>query len=159
MDATFWALIALILFFAVLYYFKVPGTVGSSLDKRAETISNELEEARKLREEAQALLAEYQRKRREAEEEAEAIVAEAKLEAERMTVEANEALQEMIERRTKAAERKIEQAEGQAVAEVRARAADIAVSAARKILEGKVSGKIADDLMKKSIEEVKGRLN
>lgn len=159
MDATFWALIALILFIALLYYLKVPGKIGASLDKRAETISNELEEARKLREEAQGLLAEYQRKRREAEEEAEAIVAEAKLEAERMTSEANEALQEMIERRTKAAERKIEQAEGQAVAEVRARAADIAVAAARKILEGKVSGKIADDLMKKSIDEVKGRLN
>lgn len=159
MDATFWALIALILFFALLYYLKVPGKIGDSLDKRAEKISSELEEARKLREEAQGLLAEYQRKRREAEAEAEAIVAEAKLEAERMTIEANEALQEMIDRRTKAAERKIEQAEGQAVAEVRARAADIAVAAARKILEGKVSGKIADDLMKKSIKEVQGRLN
>jgi len=159
MDATFWALVGLVLFFALITWIKVPGKVGAALDKRADTIRQELEEARKLREEAQALLAEYQRKRHEAEEEAEAIVAEARHEAERMTTEANQALEEMIERRTRAAERKIEQAEGQALAEVRARATDIAVAAAEAILAAKVKDKVADDLLAKSIEDVRARLN
>ncbi|MBA5778420.1 F0F1 ATP synthase subunit B [Stappia sp. F7233] len=159
MDATFWAFVSLVLFLALLVYLKIPGKIGSALDKRADTISKELDEARRLREEAQALLAEYQRKRREAEEEATAIVAEARLEAERLTTEANEALEEMIERRTKAAERKIEQAEGQAIAEVRARATDLAVAAAREILGKTVKGDLADGLLGKSIDEVKARLN
>lgn len=159
MDATFWAFVSLVLFIGLIAYLKVPGKIGAALDKRADTIAKELEEARKLREEAQGLLAEYQRKRREAELEAEAIVAEAKVEAERLTSEANEALEEMIERRTKAAERKIEQAEGQAIAEVRAKAADIAVAAAREILSKTVDGKVADDLLAKSIKEVESRLN
>ena len=73
-DATFWALVALIIFLAVVVYLKVPGMIGKSLDDRAEKIRNELEEARKLREEAQALLAEYQKKRKEAEKEAGDIV-------------------------------------------------------------------------------------
>lgn len=159
MDATFWAFVSLVLFLALIVYLKVPGKIGSALDKRADTISKELDEARRLREEAQALLAEYQRKRREAEDEAAAIVAEAKLEAERLTTEANAALEEMIERRTKAAERKIEQAEGQAIAEVRARATDLAVAAAREILGNTVKGDVANDLLGKSIDEVKARLN
>ncbi len=159
MDATFWALVGLVLFFALIIWLKVPGKVGAALDNRADTIRQELEEARRLREEAQALLAEYQRKRHEAEEEAEAIVAEARHEAERMTIEANQALEEMIERRTRAAERKIEQAEGQALAEVRARATDIAVAAAEAILAAKVKDKVADDLLAKSIEDVRARLN
>ncbi len=159
MDATFWAFVSLVLFIGLIAYLKVPGKIGSALDKRADTISKELDEARKLREEAQGLLAEYQRKRREAEAEADAIVAEARNEAERLTVEANEALEDMIERRTKAAERKIAQAEGQAIAEVRAKAADIAVAAAREILTNTVDGKVADDLLVKSIKEVESRLN
>jgi len=159
MDATFWAFIALILFFGVIAYFKVPAIIAKSLDDRADKIRDELNEARRLREEAQSLLADYQRKRREAESEADAIIAEAKDDAERLTAETNAALEEMIERRTKAAETKIAQAETQAIAEVRARAADVAVSAAEAILAKKVSGKVADDLLAKSIEEVKARLN
>lgn len=159
MDASFWALIALILFFALLAYLKVPGMVTRNLDSRADKIRDELNEARRLREEAQSLLADYQRKRREAESEAEAIVAEAKEDAERLTAETNAALEDMIARRTKAAETKIAQAETQAIAEVRARAADVAVSAAEKILAAKVTGTVSETLLTKSIEEVRTRLN
>ena len=159
MDATFWALIGLILFFVVIFYVKVPAKINGSLDERAETIRKELEDALKMREEAQALLSEYQRKRHEAESEAEAIIAEANSEAERLTLETSQALEEMIARRTKAAEDKIAQAESQAVAEVRAKAADIAVAAAEEILAAKVKDKVADDILAKSIEQVKERLN
>ncbi len=159
MDATFWAFIAFLLFFAVIFWLKVPGKIGSSLDARAKKIENELEEARRLRDEAQSLLAEYQRKRREAEQEADDIVADAKAEAERLTAETNKALEEMIERRTKAAEIKIANAESQAVAEVRAHAAEVAVDAAGKILAGKVTGNTATKLISDGIAEVKANLN
>ena len=159
MDATFFALVALILFFGVIAYFKIPAVITKNLDDRADKIRDELNEARRLREEAQSLLADYQRKRREAEGEADAIIADAKEEAERLTAETNAALAEMIERRTKAAESKIAQAESQAISEVRARAADVAVSAAERILSSKVSGSVADGLLTKSIEDVKARLN
>ncbi|MEE4010862.1 ATP F0F1 synthase subunit B [Roseibium sp. FZY0029] len=159
MDATFWALIGLILFFVVIFYVKVPAKINGSLDDRAETIRKELEDARKMREEAQALLSEYQRKRHEAEGEAEAIIAEANSEAERLTLETSQALDEMIARRTKAAEDKIAQAESQAIAEVRAKAADIAVAAAEEILAAKVKDKVADDILTNSIAQVKERLN
>ena len=159
MDATAWALVGLILFLGIIAYYKVPAMMSGALDKRADTIRKELDDARRLREEAQALLADYQRRRNEAEAEAEGIVAEAKREAERMTVEANEALDELIARRTAAAEAKIAQAEGQAIAEVRAKATDLAVSAARSILEKTVPGKVGDALLSESIDEVKTRLN
>jgi F-type H+-transporting ATPase subunit b len=74
MDATFWALVGLLIFIGIIVYVKVPGMIGGALDKRADQIRNELEEAKKLREEAQALLAEYQKKRKEAEKEAAEIV-------------------------------------------------------------------------------------
>lgn len=159
MDATFWALIGLILFFALIAYVKVPGKIGSALDSRADSIRKDLEEARRMREEAQALLSEYQRKRHAAEAEAEAIIAEANTEAERLTLETNQALEEMMARRSKAAEEKIAQAETQAIAEVRAKAADIAVAAAEQILSAKVKDKVADDILSKSIAQVKERLN
>ncbi|POF34758.1 F0F1 ATP synthase subunit B family protein [Roseibium marinum] len=159
MDATFWAAVGLVLFFVLIIYIKVPAKIGASLDDRAEAIRKELDEARKMRDEAQALLSEYQRKRHEAEGEAEAIIAEASSEAERLTVETNQALEEMIARRTRAAEEKIAQAETQAIAEVRARAADLAVAAAEEILTAKVKDKVADDILSKSIAQVKERLN
>jgi len=159
MDASFWALVGLVLFFALIIYLKVPGKITSGLDKRADDIKDELEEARRLREEAQALLSDYQRKRHEAEEEAAAIVAEANAEAERLTAETDRALEEMISRRSKAAEDKIAQAETQAIAEVRSKAADIAVQAAEGILTAKVKDKVADDILSDSISQVKANLN
>jgi len=155
----FWALVSLIIFIGIVIYYGVPGMVVRALDGRADRISKELDEARQLREEAQALLAEYQRKRREAEEEAEQIVADAKAEAERMTEEANAKLEDMIERRTKSAEDKIAQAEHQAVAEVRARAADLAIAASERVLMQKVKGPVADEILTQSMNDLKGRLN
>lgn len=159
MDATFWATVALFIFFAVVFYLKVPGTVAKSLDDRAERIRNELDQARKLREEAQEVLAEYQRRRKEAEKEADDIVASAEHEAALMVEEAKQKTDDYVARRTALAEQKIAQAERDAVNEVRAQAADIAVEAARRLLESKVDAKLSGDLFKSSLADVKTKLN
>lgn len=159
MDATFWAFVALIIFLAVLGYLGVHKTMAKALDDRADKIRGELDEARRLREEAQELLAEYQRKRKEAEQEAGDIVAAAKREAEALERDAEIKTAEFVERRTALAEQKIAQAQSQAMAEVRASAVDLAVAAAGRIIDGQVSGTTADKLVKDSIAEVKARLN
>ncbi|WP_265515840.1 F0F1 ATP synthase subunit B [Nitratireductor luteus] len=159
MDATFWALISLIIFLAILAYLKVPGMIGKSLDDRAHRIKNELEEARKLREDAQQLLAEYQRKRQEAEQEAKDLVAAAKRESKQIVAEAKQKTEEYVARRTELAEQKIAQAERDAVSEVRALAVDVAVAAASRILADKVDAKTGGDLFKSSVTEVKSKLN
>jgi len=158
-DATFWALVALIIFLGAMVYLKVPGMVTSALDKRADTIQKELDEARRLREEAQALLADYQRKGREAETEAEEIIEQAKREAEALTAESGKRLEEYVANRTRQAEEKIAQAEAQALQEVRALSADVAIAAAEKVLAAKVTGTTADALIERSIGEVKSKLN
>ncbi|MEM6666451.1 MAG: F0F1 ATP synthase subunit B [Pseudomonadota bacterium] len=159
MDATAVTFIALVVFLALLIYLKVPGMLGGALDKRADQIKTELEEARRLREEAQSLLAEYQRKRRGAEREAEAIVSQAKADAESMLSEATAALDEMVVRREKAAEQRIAQAEATAVADVRNAAVDAAIAAARGLLADSAGGKGGDDLFKKSLADIKTHLN
>ena len=159
MDATFWAFIGLILFIAIVVYLGAPRVIGKSLDSRAERIRNDLDEARRLRDEAQQLLAEYQRKRKEAEQEAGDIVAAAKREAETLVTEAKQKTEDYVARRTALAEQKIAQAERDAVAEVRGRAVDIAIEAAGQVLADKVdSGKDAS-LFKSALGEVKARLN
>lgn len=158
-DAAFWALVALVIFLGAMLYLKVPGMVTSTLDKRADTIQKELDEARRLREEAQALLADYQRKGREAETEAEEIIEQAKREAEALTAESGRRLEEYVANRTRQAEEKIAQAEAQALQEVRALSADVAIAAAEKILAAKVRGSTADALIERSIGEVKSNLN
>lgn len=157
-DATFWAFIALLIFFGIVVYFKVPGMIAKILDDRIAKIGADLEEARRLREDAQALLAEYERKRKAAEGEAEEIVAAAREEAERMTAEAEAALEDMVARRTKAVEDKIAQAEAQAVAEVQARSADVAIEAARLLLADQVKENGAA-LVDQSIKDVASQLN
>jgi F-type H+-transporting ATPase subunit b len=159
MDATFWAFVALIIFLGIVFYMKVPGMMAKSLDERANKIRNELDEARRLREEAQQLLAEYQRKRKEAEQEAGDIVAAAKREADQLVVEAQKKTEEYVARRTTLAEQKIGQAERDAVNEVRASAVDIAVEAARKLLGDKVDAKTGAELFNASLQEVKAKLN
>lgn len=159
MDSTFWATVALFLFIGVIFYFKVPGMITGALDKRSEKIRSDLEEARRLREEAQQLLAEYQRKRKEAEQEAESIISSAKHEAEAFAKDAERKTEEYVARRTAQAEQKIAQAESQAVAEVRAAAVDVAVEASQKIIADRMSGSAASDAFKKSLEEVKARMN
>ncbi|GGE34842.1 ATP synthase subunit b 1 [Agaricicola taiwanensis] len=154
-----WVAIGFIVFVAVLLGLGVHKKVASMLDTRAERIAQELEEAKRLREDAHKLLAEYQRKRRQAEEEAEAIVTAAKVEAERLAKEAKAKAEEYVARRTKSAEEKISQAEAQAVAEVKAAAADAAVAAAGRIFTGSVKGKVASDLLDNGIAEVRAKLN
>jgi F-type H+-transporting ATPase subunit b len=158
LDATFWAFIALLIFFAIVIYFKAPSLVTRTLDARIAKIEADLDEARRLREEAQSLLAEYERKRKAAESEAEDIVAAAKDEAERMTAEAEAALEDMVARRTKAVEDKIAQAEAQAISEVRARSADVAIEAARLLLADQVKEN-GSALVDQSIKDVASRLN
>jgi F-type H+-transporting ATPase subunit b len=159
MDATFWALVGLIIFLAVLAYFKVPAMITKGLDDRADKIRNELEEARKLREEAEGVLAEYKRKRIEAEKEAENVVAAAKREADAIASEARAKTEEYVERRTKMAEQKIAQAEADAINAVRSTAVDVAVAATEKLLSDKMTAKSSDDLFKQSIAQVKSGLN
>jgi F-type H+-transporting ATPase subunit b len=159
MDATFWATVALVIFLGVVAYFKVPGMIGKALDARAEKIRAELEDAKRLREEAQQLLAEYQRKRKEAEKEAADIVEAAKREAELLATEARQKTEDYVTRRTALAEQKIGQAEREAINEVRASAVDIAVEAARALLAGKVDAKRGAELFKSSVQDVKSKLN
>jgi F-type H+-transporting ATPase subunit b len=140
-------------------YLKVPGMVTKSLDERADKIRNELDEARKLREEAQQLLAEYQRKRKEAEQEASDIVAAAKRDADLLLEEAKEKTQEYVARRTTMAEQKIAQAERDAVNEVRSRAVDVAIAAAGDLLASKVDAKARGELFKSALKDVRTRLN
>ena len=159
MDATFWATVALVLFLILVAYLKVPGMIGRSLDQRADKIKAELEEARRLREEAQQLLAEYQRKRKEAEKEASEIVEHARREADQFVAEAKQKSEEYVIRRNALAEQKIAQAERDAVNEVRGRAVDLAVESARSVLASKVDAKADAALFASSLEQLRARLN
>jgi F-type H+-transporting ATPase subunit b len=158
-DATFWAFIALVIFIGVIVYFKVPGIVGKSLDERAAKIRNELDEARRLREEAHQLLGEYQKKRREAEKEAADIVAAARREAEGLVEDAHKRTEEYVARRAALAEQKIGQAERDAVAEVRAIAVDVATEAARTVLADKLDQQTSTKLFQDSLKAVQTKLN
>jgi F-type H+-transporting ATPase subunit b len=158
-EPEFWVAVGFVIFVAVLVYVGVPKMMTKALDDRAKRVQDELNEARRLKEEAQKLLAEYQAKQRQADEEAAAIVAGAKAEAERFAAEAKVKMEEFVARRSKMAETKIAQAEAQAVADVRAAAAEAAVSAAEKILTDSVKGKVADDLLARGIGDVKTKLN
>jgi F-type H+-transporting ATPase subunit b len=158
-DAEFWVAVAFVIFVAGLGYLGVHKMVAKSLDDRAAHIKAELDEARRLKDEAAALLAEYQRKRQQAEGEAQEIIAGAKAEADRLAVEAKAKIEEFVARRTKMAETKIAQAEAQATADVRAAAADAAIAAAEKILTAETKGKLAGDLIAKGIEDVRKKLN
>jgi F-type H+-transporting ATPase subunit b len=154
-----WVALAFILFLALLVYLGVHRKITDSLDGRQARIKGELDEARRLKEEAQALLAEFQRKGREAEKEAEAIIAGAKAEAERIAAEAKTRMEDFISRRTKMVETKITQAEAQALADVRSAAADAAVAAAEKILSIAAKGEVAVNLLQQGIEDVRKKLN
>ena len=158
MDNSFWALVALVVFFVVVAYFGIPKTINKMLDGRIRQIADELESAKRLREEAAALLVEYEQKRIAAESEAESIIATAREDAVRLTNEAQASLAELVARRTKSVEDKIAQAEAQAIAEVRARSADVAIEAARLVLTDEMNRK-GGDVVNKAIADVGSRLN
>jgi F-type H+-transporting ATPase subunit b len=158
-EPTFWVMVSFIAFVALIVYYKVPGLITKALDSRAEAIRAELDEARRLRDEAQALLADYQRKAREAENEAKGILEQAKRESEALAAETRRALTESVERRTKLAEEKIARAEAQALSEVRSSAVDRAVAAAEQILKARATGATASSLVESSIRDLEGKLN
>jgi F-type H+-transporting ATPase subunit b len=157
--AEFWVGVAFLAFVLILIYYKVPAMLAKSLDDRAEAIRIELDEARRLREEAQNLLADYQKKHRNVGQEADAILEQARRDAESFAHETRISLKDTLERRTKQAEDKIARAETQAVDEVRAAAIDVAIAAAEKLLREKTAGAGGASLVDQSIRDLKGRLN
>ncbi len=158
-DPSFWVAVAFFGFIALLFYYKVPTLVIKALDDRAAEIKRTLDEARALREEAQKVLADYQRKQRNAQSEAEDIIAMAEREAQTYVEETKRALKEQLERRTKLAEEKIARAELQAMAEVRALAASVAIEAAEKLISQKLAPETANALIEQTINDIKTKLN
>jgi F-type H+-transporting ATPase subunit b len=158
-EPEFWVAVAFVILMGVFAYVGVHKTVLSALDHRGGRIKAELDDARRLKDEAAKVLAEYQTRRASAEREAEEIVAGARAEAERIAAEAKAKMEDFVARRTKTAESKIALAEAQAVADVRAAAADAAVTAASRLLSQTVKGQLADDLLAKGIAEVRQKLN
>ena len=154
-----WVAIAFIILLVLFAYLGIHKTVLTALDHRGQRIKAELDDARRLKEEAAKLLGEYQTRRASAEREAEEIVANAKAEAERIATEAKAKMEDFVARRTKTAEGKIALAEAQALADVRAAAANATVEAASTILSQSVKGSVADDLLAKGIAEVRAKLN
>ena len=157
-DSTFLVALAFVGFVALVLYFGVFGRITAALDARADAIRTELEEARKLREEAQALLAQYQRKRRDAEEEAQEIVSQARHEAERLAADTQKKLAEQVARRTAMAEQKIARAEAQATKDVRDAATEIAIAAAARVIADTADAARQDALIDQSLDEVRQRL-
>ena len=154
-----WVAIAFIILMALFVWLGIHRTVLTALDHRAQRIKAEIEDARRLKDEAAKLLADYQARRASAEREAQVIVSNARAEAERIAAEAKTRMEDFVARRTKTAENKIALAEAQAVADVRAAAAEAAVAAASTVLSQSVKGSVADDLLAKGIAEVKAKLN
>ena len=157
-DPTFWVAVAFVLF-VVLTFKPLKKAILGALDGRAERIRQELDEAARLREEAQKMLAEYKRKQNEASKEAEELLAHAKVEAERLAKEAEVEMEAALQRREAAALEKIAQAETKALAEVRGQAIDVAIAAAGKLLSEKIDDASAGKLIDHSIEEIKQKLH
>ena len=156
-NVEFWEVVAFVLFLGLLVYVGVPRMLTSALDERGARIRAELEEAERLRAEAEALLQDYQRRREAAEREAEEIVAQARQQAESMAADAHARMEDFVARRTQAAETRIAQAEAQALGEVRAAAAEAAVAAAERMLRQRMHGEAADALIGRSINDVRAR--
>jgi F-type H+-transporting ATPase subunit b len=158
-EPEFWVAVAFFILMGVFAYLGVHRTVIKTLDHRRDRIKAELDDARRLKEEAAKLLAEYKARHASAEREADDIISNAKAEAERIASEAKAKMEDFVARRTKTAESKIALAEAQALADVRAAAANAAVEAATTILSKSVKGGVADELLTKGIAEVREKLN
>ncbi|MEO1719420.1 MAG: F0F1 ATP synthase subunit B [Pseudomonadota bacterium] len=154
-----WVGFAFLVFVGGLIYYGIPGMIGKALDARSDRIRKELDEARRLREEAQQLLADYQRKTATAETEAQEIIARAETEAKALAEETRKSLQDSLERRTRAAEEKIARSEAQAVAEVRSTAVERAVAAAEQIMRDRLDGNGQSKLIDDAIADLPKRLN
>jgi F-type H+-transporting ATPase subunit b len=159
LDASFFTLVALIIFLGIVAYAGGFKAMGSGLDSRSERIRTDLEHAAKLRKEAEALLAEYKQKRIDAENEAASIVAAAKADAEEYAAETRRKLSESLDRRTRQAEQKIAQAEAAAIKDVRNAATELAIAAAQNMVAQAAKGAKGDELIASSIQAVRNRLN
>lgn len=158
-NTNYVVLIGFILFLALLFYFNVPAMILKMLDDRAETIRSELDEACNLRDEAQAVLAAYERKSREVAEQSQRIIDHAREEARLAADAAKEDLKQSIARRLKAAEEQITSAEEKATRELRNRAVDVAIAAAAKILADSTTATEANKRIDAAIAEVESRLH
>jgi len=158
-NSDFVVLIAFVLFGAVIVYFKVPAMLTGMLDKRADTVRRELDEARALREEAQTILAEFERKQKDVQDQARHVVAQAKAEAEAAADQARRDLEASIARRLKAAEDQIASAEASAVRDVRDRAISVAIAAAAQVVREQLTEADAAALIDESIRTVEAKLH
>ncbi|NNE39649.1 MAG: F0F1 ATP synthase subunit B [Marinicaulis sp.] len=158
-DTSFWVLVAFVIVIGVFIRAGVHKSIASGLDKRGQRIADELDAARKMREEAQELLAQYQRRQREAENEAAAIIEQAKADAKRMAVEARDKINEQMTRREKAVEEKIKRAEAQAIAEVRNQTADLAVAAAERVIAERMDKTAQGAVIDKAISGLRNDIN
>ena len=158
-NTDFVVLVSFLLFVGVLVYLKVPGLLGQKLDERAAGIRSDLDEARQLREEAQKVLASYERKQKEAQEQADRIVAQAREEAEQAAEDAKDEIKRSIARRLQAAEDQIASAEARAVRDVRDQAIAVATAAARDVLGKQMSAADGDALIDAGIGEVEAKLH
>jgi F-type H+-transporting ATPase subunit b len=158
-EPEFWVAISFFIFVGGMLYLGVHKKIASALDARAATIAKELEEAKRLREEAEKVLADYRRKQGEAVKETQGIIDLAAKEAELLAAETRRSMKEHFERRMKLAEDKISRAEAEALREVREAAADAAVTAARTVIAAKLTPEAADRLVKQGINALKGKLN
>ncbi len=158
-EPEFWVAVSFFLFVGGLLYLGVHKKIASALDARAATIAKELEQAKRLREEAEKVLADYRRKQGEAVKETEAIINLASKEAEILAAETRRSMKEHFDRRIKLAEDKIGRAEAEALREVREAAADAAVIAAQTVIAAKLTPDAADKLVKQGIDALKGKLN
>ncbi len=158
-NTDFIVLLAFLLFVGVLLYFRVPREVGKLLDKRADGIRAELDEARGLREEAQSLLASYERKQKDVQTQADRLVSTAREEAHRSAEQAKIDIAKSIQRRLTAAEEQIQSAQDKAVKEVRDQAVAVAVAAARQVIAEQMTAQRADKMIDESIQTVGAKLH
>lgn len=158
-EPEFWVAVSFFLFVGLVTYLGVHKKIASALDARAAAIAKELEEAKRLRVEAEKVLADYRRKQGDAVKEAQGIIDLATKEAEILAAETRRSMQEQFDRRMKLAEDKIARAEADALREVREAAADAAVAAAQAVIAAKLTPETADKLVKQGIEALKGKLN
>lgn len=159
LSAELFVALGFLIFVGVLIWVGAHSRIAEAIDSRTDKIRRELDEARRLRREAEDLLASYTRKAKEAEAEAAAILSQARSEAEMIAKEAVDRMNDFVARRSRQAEQKIAFAEAQAAAEVRAAATDAAVEAARLILQSEVKGAVAEEFLLKELADVKKRLH
>lgn len=158
-NTNFVVLLGFLLFVGILLYAKVPSMLGGQLDNRAAGIQSDLDEARALREEAQTLLASYERKHKEVQEQADRIVAAARVDASAAADQAKDDLEQSIARRLAAAEDQITSAKDAAIKDVRDQAISIAIAAADQVIAKQMTAAGANKLIDAAISDVETKLH